>query len=283
MKFFIVVCAAFAVAGAKPSGTLLAAPAVYTVAGSPLLSQYHSQDELGQYAYGYNGLTSAKQETKTLDGITRGSYSYYDAEGKFQTVQYSSDSINGFRVAATNLPKAPIDTGIAPAPIEDTPEVILARSEHLKALKEAEERAAAAAVEAPKPELPITEIKTSAPLAPAPLAITGQPIIALNSNIPSAFSYSYSAPAYAYTVGAPYISNYPIISSPIVASSSPALIAAPSPAIIAAPAPAVIAARSLNIDSEIPISPEETPEVAKARAEHLAIVAEENARIKSTQ
>ena len=43
--------------------------------GSPLgtvTTQYHAQDELGQYSYGYSGGPSAKHETRTLDGVTRG-------------------------------------------------------------------------------------------------------------------------------------------------------------------------------------------------------------------
>lgn len=43
-------------------------------------------------------------EVKTLDGVTRGGYSYIDANGILQKVNYVSDPINGFRVAATNLP-----------------------------------------------------------------------------------------------------------------------------------------------------------------------------------
>lgn len=49
----------------------------------PGASQYHSQDELGQYQYGYNNPLSSKNEIKTFDGITRGSYSYLDSEGKY--------------------------------------------------------------------------------------------------------------------------------------------------------------------------------------------------------
>lgn len=100
-------------------------------AQSPVLSQYHSQDALGQYSYGYNGGSSAKVESKSIDGITRGSYSYVDANGNVQTVEYTADALNGFRAAATNLPKAPID---------DTPEVIQARAEHLRAFNEASRR-----------------------------------------------------------------------------------------------------------------------------------------------
>lgn len=70
----------------------------------PVHGQYHTQDEYGQYAYGYSSDSSSKSETKTLDGVTRGGYSYVDANGLVQQYQYVSDPINGFRVAGTNLP-----------------------------------------------------------------------------------------------------------------------------------------------------------------------------------
>merc|ERR1712115_618523 len=66
-------------------------------------SQYHAQDDIGQFNYGYSNPLSTKQELKTADGVTRGSYSYVDANGIVQTVNYLSDAM-GFRVAATNLP-----------------------------------------------------------------------------------------------------------------------------------------------------------------------------------
>merc|ERR1712051_601884 len=66
-------------------------------------SQFHAQDDIGQYNYGYSSPTSTKQELKTADGVTRGSYSYVDANGLVQTVNYISDAM-GFKVAATNLP-----------------------------------------------------------------------------------------------------------------------------------------------------------------------------------
>ncbi|KAH8297545.1 hypothetical protein KR054_002299 [Drosophila jambulina] len=90
-------------------------PFVYSAEGSavftPTQRQYISQDQLGQYSYGYAEPLSSKQETRTLDGITRGSYSYRDAAGKLQTVDYVADN-EGFHVAATNLPKAivPLDS-----------------------------------------------------------------------------------------------------------------------------------------------------------------------------
>ncbi|KAH8379532.1 hypothetical protein KR009_005443 [Drosophila setifemur] len=86
-------------------------PFVYSAEGSavftPTQRQYITQDQLGQYSYGYAEPLSSKQETRTIDGTTRGSYSYRDALGKLQTVQYVADD-EGFHVAATNLPKAVI-------------------------------------------------------------------------------------------------------------------------------------------------------------------------------
>ncbi|XP_059610240.1 uncharacterized protein LOC132257389 [Phlebotomus argentipes] len=101
----------------------------------PSASQYHSQDQLGQYHYGYANQHSSKSELKTADGVTRGAYSYIDSHGKLQSVNYVSDGL-GFRVAATNLPK--------PAPIADSPEIAAARQEHLQAHREAIDRLAAA-------------------------------------------------------------------------------------------------------------------------------------------
>uniref|UniRef100_A0A1B0A6F8 Cuticle protein 6 n=1 Tax=Glossina pallidipes TaxID=7398 RepID=A0A1B0A6F8_GLOPL len=93
------------------------------------LQQYHNQDALGQYSYGYSEPLSAKEETRTADGITKGSYSYIDANSLLQTVDYTADS-NGFRVAATNLP---FDTQEMPQIVTDTPEVRKAREQHLAA------------------------------------------------------------------------------------------------------------------------------------------------------
>ena len=89
----------------------VAAPvATSQVSYTPASSQYHAQDGLGQYSYGYVGPTSSKSETKSADGVTRGGYSYIDANGVLQTVNYISDAVHGFRVAATNLPVGPSGT-----------------------------------------------------------------------------------------------------------------------------------------------------------------------------
>ena len=167
MKSLILISAFVAIAVAKPSGQIFAAPTTYVI-GTPIQQQHHFQDSIGQYAYGYSDGLSAKQESKSIDGVTRGGYSYIDSNGKLQTVSYISDAINGFRVAATNLPKAlpapePIPQ-IAPLPVTDTVEVLAARAEHLRAVDEAKLAAAAAPdqPESPTPEeLPVVTLNSA--------------------------------------------------------------------------------------------------------------------------
>ncbi|GLH10073.1 Cuticle protein 6 [Gryllus bimaculatus] len=121
MKVLIVVACVLAAAAATPG--LIGAPVAYSapvaaaaVVAPSVSSQYHAQDELGQFSYGYQGPLSAKQEVRTADGITRGGYSYVDAHGLVQSAQYVSDPVNGFRVAATNLPVGP-GVPAPPAPL----------------------------------------------------------------------------------------------------------------------------------------------------------------------
>merc|ERR1711970_1382310 len=126
-------------------------------------SQFHAQDEFGQFSFGYENINSAKTETKDAFGVTRGSYQYVDANGVLQTVNYVADPVNGFRVAGTNIPVAPgapnaalpVAPGVpvvepleAPVPVMETAEVAAARAEHLKAVEEA--KAATTTVERKK-------------------------------------------------------------------------------------------------------------------------------------
>ena len=101
---------------------MAAAPAAAPVTQS----QYHAQDELGQYNFGYSDPNSARTETRTADGVVRGSYNYLDTAGQIQTVHYIADAL-GFRVAATNLP-------VAPQPVD------AARAEHLALYAKVEAR-----------------------------------------------------------------------------------------------------------------------------------------------
>lgn len=177
MKTLIVVSALFLAVFAAPQ--TLITPTIIT-AHSPVISQYHSQDTLGQYSYGYNGGSSAKVESKSFDGITRGSYSYVDAEGRLQTVEYTADPVNGFRAAATNLPKASL-IGII-----DTPEVQQAKAEHFRAFNEASLRAAAEPENQQQQQQQVAQISATGPA----------PVLALRSSPPGSFSYSFNTPTF---------------------------------------------------------------------------------------
>merc|ERR1712055_291530 len=130
------------VAGA-PITTLAGAPgAIAAFPAAPLASQFHSQDEFGNNAYGYGNLHSAKHEVgNPLVGVS-GGYTYVDANGELQTVSYVADGL-GFRVKGTNLPVAPVYEGKAPvfnpelpvAPV-DTAEVAAAKEAHAAAVAE---------------------------------------------------------------------------------------------------------------------------------------------------
>uniref|UniRef100_T1GUC1 Cuticle protein 6 n=1 Tax=Megaselia scalaris TaxID=36166 RepID=T1GUC1_MEGSC len=70
-------------------------------------TQYHTQDHHGQYSYGYHGPLSSASESKSHDGVTKGSYSYVDGYGHVQSVHYTADPHTGFHAVGTNLPQAP--------------------------------------------------------------------------------------------------------------------------------------------------------------------------------
>merc|ERR1712168_998360 len=86
-------------------------------------SQFHAQDEFGNLNYGYANINSVKQEVGNTYGGVSGGYSYVDANGELQQVQYIADGA-GFRVADSRLPVAPVDT----------PEVAEAKAAHLAAV-----------------------------------------------------------------------------------------------------------------------------------------------------
>merc|ERR1712133_190687 len=129
---------------AAPVTTVAAAPGPYVVPAFG--SQFKTQDEFGNIAYGYGNLHSAKQEVgNPLVGVS-GGYSYVDTNGKLQTTSYVADGL-GFRVQATNLPVAPVYEGKAPvfnpelpvAPV-DTAEVAAAKAAHAAAVAEGNAR-----------------------------------------------------------------------------------------------------------------------------------------------
>ncbi|XP_063584854.1 uncharacterized protein LOC134762398 [Penaeus indicus] len=136
---------------ALPYGPVSYSVSPYTSV-APIQSQYHAQDEIGQYSFGYAGGPSSRSESRDAYGVVRGSYNYVDSEGKVQTQHYVADAL-GFRVSGTNLPVAPdapvvapvaVLPGPLPEPVQDTPEVAAAKVAHQQAYDEAAAAAAAA-------------------------------------------------------------------------------------------------------------------------------------------
>ncbi|KAI4479100.1 hypothetical protein M0804_011239 [Polistes exclamans] len=101
------------------------------------LRQYHVQDGSGSYRYSFTGPHHAKTESN-LNGITQGGYSYIDANGILQTVSYTADDQNGFRVSASNLPQVPKNDHDDLIQQDDTPEVALAKRNHLEELQKSQ-------------------------------------------------------------------------------------------------------------------------------------------------
>ncbi|XP_063851896.1 cuticle protein 16.8-like [Scylla paramamosain] len=167
---------------------------------APVHTQYHAQDELGQYSFGYAGGPSSRAETRDAYGRVTGSYNYVDSEGKVQTQHYVADAL-GFRVSGTNLPVAPdapeAPALVAPEPVQDTPEVAAAKAEFRTAYDEA-----AAAAEA----APYSRKKRSV-VAPAPYPY----------HHPLRFSYAFSAPLFYNYPALHYSAGYPAHTSYAVA------------------------------------------------------------------
>ncbi|KAH8395289.1 hypothetical protein KR222_008216 [Zaprionus bogoriensis] len=114
-------------------GQAAALPAYGAPPSADTVSQYHTQDAHGQYAYGYSAPLYSKHEARTADGITYGSYSYVDARGEQQTVKYQAD-VDGFHIIASSLQQLRAN--------EETPEVAALRAQHLAAHAEAKLRLA---------------------------------------------------------------------------------------------------------------------------------------------
>jgi hypothetical protein len=64
---------------------------------SNLNKQYHAQDSLGQFSFGYTNPQSGRSEVKSADGTVAGQYSYVQPQGNVVQVKYVADS-QGYRV-----------------------------------------------------------------------------------------------------------------------------------------------------------------------------------------
>merc|ERR1712027_132039 len=200
-------------------------------------TQFHAQDEFGQFSFGHAGGPSARTEARNAYGVTTGSYQYIDANGLLQTVNYIADPVNGFRVAGTNLPvaaaapaveplAAPVFDLPLPVAVEDTAEVAAAKAEFAAAY----DAAAAAAAAAPEEAAERKRRDADEEAAPAAAAI------------PAVLPYPYAG---AYGVGAGLFGGvYAAAPGAIVANiahAAPTVAALPAATYAAAPAVAVAA------------------------------------------
>ncbi|ROT77573.1 Cuticle protein 6 [Penaeus vannamei] len=231
---------------AAPAGAQAVAQAVAAPAPTIVKTQYHSQDELGQYAFGYVGDASTAHEVRTLDGAVRGSYTYVDADGKLQTATYVADK-NGFRVEATNLPVSPSAATKSalplPEPVQPTPEVQAATAAHLQAV--AEVKAARARRSAPAqgylpPPAPAAKKETEA----APLPV--KKVVKVHAAPVPSVVHAHAAPA---------------VISPVVHAHAAPLV--PVPAVHTEGAPLAVFVRAdpevLQRVVEVPLAARRTP------------------------
>jgi len=121
------------VVAAAPHQVVAAAPAA-VVAHTPVIAgatktQYHSQDELGQAAWGHSQAGQAHAAVRDAAGGVSGTFSYISPEGIPFTTHYRADH-NGYRVASNALPVAPGASIVGPV---DTPEVQAAKVAHANA------------------------------------------------------------------------------------------------------------------------------------------------------
>ena len=92
----------YAYAPATYAAAPVVAPAPAVVPYAPS-NQFQAQDEFGNLQYGYSNLNSVKHEVGNTYAGVSGGYSYVDANGQLQRVEYIADGA-GFRVADSRLP-----------------------------------------------------------------------------------------------------------------------------------------------------------------------------------
>ncbi|XP_053947509.1 pupal cuticle protein [Anastrepha ludens] len=299
MKLFLILAA------------LLVSTCRATLYGAVSTQFQHLDPHSHTYSYGYADTNSQKQETRSHDGVTRGSYSYVDGSGHVQSLSYVADPHHGFNAVGTNLPKAPAPQATHFAAVHaaaaqsyvpyahhypqhipvlthggvpvDTPEVQHARAEHYAAYA----AAAAAAASHPDPHDPHAHHLYKRSIyghpwnyahqnAIAPVALTHGGVPVDTPDVQAAKAEHFAAHAKALGQGA----HAP------VAPGDTAEVAHAKAAHYAAHAAARV---GHSIGHTVPVHgyhipvihngvPVETPEVQHAKAAHYAAVAEASAR-----
>lgn len=97
-----------------------------------LARQYHGQDGLGGYLYGYNVPDIAKTEKKKAGGDLRGAYNYISGDGQEIKVEYWDDGTGFHQI--DNVPK------ILPKQVDDAPDVKAAKDKFFARWHEEAER-----------------------------------------------------------------------------------------------------------------------------------------------
>merc|ERR1712241_804780 len=194
--------------GATYAPTYTAPVAAPAVAAAPAVTatQFHGQDELGNTQYGYSNINSAKHEVGNAHGV-QGTYSYVDANGIVQTTNYIADDL-GFRVSATNLPVAP-----------------------------------------------------GTPNAVAPVAA---PVVSVAATAPVVAPATYTVPVAAHTP-VTYAAPAPVVAPVTYAAAAPLVTHA-------APVHHYTLPVAPTFDGKAPEPIQDTPEVATAKAAHIALV-----------
>merc|ERR1711892_82413 len=132
-------------------------------------SQFHAQDEFGQFSFGHAGGPSARTEARNAYGVTTGSYQYIDANGLLQTVNYIVGPVEPLVAPVFDLP--------LPVAVVDTPEVAAAKAEFAAAAAAAPEEPAAEVAVAEERKRraadEVAEVAAPAPTVAAPLAYAG--------------------------------------------------------------------------------------------------------------
>ena len=177
----------------------------YCACSSNTHSTCFLQGVLGDYNYGYATPTSSKQEFRTPDGVVQGTYSYIDANGVVQTVNYISDA-EGFKVAATNLPRAPV-AALTPAAVAEVA---------------AEPIVAAAPIVAPALSVYVEPTPTIADVQDDIEVVGAEPAPIVNTVVPTVYTHqapaSYSPYAYGY---APHQGYYQAPATPAYIHAAP--------------------------------------------------------------
>merc|ERR1712115_18380 len=230
-------------------------------------TQFHAQDEFGQFSFGHAGGPLARTEARNAYGVTTDSYQYVDANGLLQTVNYVADPVNGFRVAGTNPPVGPAVPAAAPleAPVfdlpvpvavEDTPEVAAAKAEFQAAFDEA----AAAAADRKKREAEEVAVAAAPAIAALPypyaaglnLAYAGLPLAA-PAVLPAAAAVAH-APIVKSVVETPAAVETEVAATPVISYAAAPAIAAPALSYAAAPAIAAPVATPLAAAAPVAVA-----------------------------